>query len=252
MYELAKLTRHQSFQCAVKLRNLDKCAASMEDLANQIVRFLYESLTDGGKPACVLVRFFKTHSYGKLNEELQNAAREILKGSPIDSETKCLTLLATAGDLPQWNDRQMSSAHKAIPLIDEDFVSKAPMISQLIKQFGLDIKSIIHPVPEILAYKNEYKRIPSIFNVFYVPNALTSPYIPAQENFVVPYGIKSVFGFGGMLPSGNVFAIILFTKIFIPIEIAYLFKWVAAYVRVAAATFDKVGCIFNDDVYLLN
>jgi hypothetical protein len=41
-------------------------------------------------------------------------------------------------------------------------------------------------------------------------------------------------------------------KIFIPIEIAYLFKWVAAYVRVAAVSFDEVGCIFNDDVYLVH
>ncbi|WP_207706714.1 hypothetical protein [Acetobacterium tundrae] len=48
------------------------------------------------------------------------------------------------------------------------------------------------------------------YGVFLVPQALGSPYIPAQKEFVVPYQIKSVMGFGGMLPMLDIFVIIIF------------------------------------------
>jgi hypothetical protein len=49
--------------------------------------------------------------------------------------------------------------------------------------------------------------------VFHVESALGSPYIPAQEDFVVRFGIKSVLGFGGLLVNGDLFAVILFTTV---------------------------------------
>ena len=49
------------------------------------------------------------------------------------------------------------------------------------------------------------------YNVFFVEDAIGSPYIPAQDDFVVPYGVRSVLGFGGLMPSGQVFAALLFT-----------------------------------------
>jgi hypothetical protein len=77
------------------------------------------------------------------------------------------------------------------------------------------------------------------FNVFYVPEALGSPYIPAQKEFVIPYQVQSVLGFGGVLPSGELFAVILFSKVSIPLETADRFKWLSAYVRIAVESFGK-------------
>jgi hypothetical protein len=114
------------------------------------------------------------------------------------------------------------------------------MISQLIQQFGLEIENVIEPAPELLADLESHT-----FNVFYIPEALGSPYIPAQKDFVIPYKIKSVMGFGGMLPSGNLFAILLFAKVLIPENTAKdLFKWISAYARIPAAYFDE-GVIFK-------
>ena len=45
-----------------------------------------------------------------------------------------------------------------------------------------------------------------------MPEAAGSPYIPAQEDFVQPVGIRSVLGFGGMLPGGDIFVVILFSR----------------------------------------
>ena len=39
------------------------------------------------------------------------------------------------------------------------------------------------------------------YDTFYVPESVGSPYIPTQDDFVIPNGIKSVLGFGGVLSS---------------------------------------------------
>jgi hypothetical protein len=215
---------------------MDVGAKNIEDIAERMVRHLYGNLIDSqtGQPACALVRFFMTCPYMELSSELQASAWEIGGKRNISSTAKCLTLLATAGDAPQWNSRQLSTGHKAIPLLDKEFINRAPMISQLIHQFGLDVNMLLDPDPDILVDLEK-----TTFNVFYVPQAPGSPYIPAQKDFVVPYGIQSVLGFGGMLPSGNLFAIILFAKTKISPEAANLFKWISAYARIAVASLDK-------------
>ncbi|MBW4692125.1 MAG: histidine kinase [Lyngbya sp. HA4199-MV5] len=234
MYDLKTFTQENMYDCAIALRNMNAGAKSMEDMANQIVRYLHSSLIDqhSGTPACALVRFFKTHAYKGLDPELQDAAQAILKGRSIVGATKCLTLLATAGDEPYWNSRRKSMGHQAIPLMDEDFVRRAPMILQLIQQFGLDVSTVIDTAPTLIT---DIER--TTFNVFYVPEAYNSPYIPAQREFVIPYQIQSVLGFGGMLSTGDLFAIILFSKISISPATANLFKWIAAYVRIPTASF---------------
>ncbi|GAB4228736.1 MAG: hypothetical protein Kow00121_57770 [Elainellaceae cyanobacterium] len=241
MYNLTNFTQEDMFRCAIALRNMNDGAKSMEEVANRIIYHLYENLVDQApdRRACALVRFFKTHSYGDLNEDLQKAASEILGAQAAKPSTKCLTLLATAGEAPEWNSRHTSIGHKAIPLIDQDFIERAPMISQLIQQFGLEAKAIIEPNPKLLL---DLER--KTFNVFYIDEALGSEYIPSQAHFVIPYKIKTILGFGGMLPSGDLFAVIMFTRLLIPYQTAELFKWIAAYVRIAAAAFDQ-GPIFK-------
>jgi hypothetical protein len=236
MYDLATFTKDDMCHCAVALRNMDERSGSMEETAERIVRYLYENLVDRrtGRKTCALVRFFKTHPYEGLNGELQEAASAILKGRSIPRRTKCLTLLATAGDEPQWNVRADSIGHQAIPLIDQDFVNRAPMILQLIQQFGLEVSAVIDTVPTLITPLPH-----KAFNVFYVAEALGSPYIPAQETFVIPYRIQTVLGFGGMLPSGELFAVILFSKTAIPFKTANYFKWVSAYVRIAVEAYGQ-------------
>ncbi len=241
MYDLNRLTKENLLNFAVKLRNMDTDAVSMEAMAVSMVSYIYENFVlPDGNPACSLVRFFKTHPYGELPEDIQLETKSILNGRTINRDTKCLTLLATMGENPQWNSRKLSVGHQVIPLIDQNTVAKIPMISQLVWQFGLEIENVIKPEPEIIINLGKKN-----FNVFYIPEAINSPYIPAQTQFVIPYQIKSVLGLGGMLPSGNIFVIILFSKVQIPVDLAYLFKWVAVYARVAATSVENKGIIFD-------
>ena len=236
MYDLTKFTLKDMVECGMTLCQLGLGVESMESASNRIVKYFYEHLIDKqtGTPACALIRCFKTHPYQELDAELRKSASSMM-GNYFPSPTlKCLTLLATAGDKPEWNSRYSSLGHKAIPLVSEEMVAQSPMISQLIRQFGLDISTVLKADPKLLVGLEERK-----LNVFHVPTAVGSPYIPAQESFVIPCGIKSVQGFGGLLPSGNLFAIIMFSKVEISSSTAEKFKTLASNVKSALLPFDR-------------
>ena len=84
------------------------------------------------------------------------------------------------------------------------------------------------------------------YNVFFVPEAQGHPSIPAQD-FVARYGVKSALGFGGILPSGNLFAVIMFTRVAIPLSTAQMFRTLALNVKLNILPFAN-GPIFNDGV----
>jgi hypothetical protein len=112
------------------------------------------------------------------------------------------------------------------------------MISQLIVQFGLDIADVVKPEATLMLELEQ-----RTFNVFHVEEAAGSPFVPAQQDFVVPFGIRSVLGFGGMLPDGNLIAIIMFSKVRIPREKADMFKTLSLSAKLAVLPFAD-GTIF--------
>ncbi|MEO0984342.1 MAG: hypothetical protein AAFY20_02215 [Cyanobacteria bacterium J06639_14] len=240
MYNLSDLTLSEMTECGATLRKLGVGSTSMEEVANKIVDYFHAQFLDPdtGQSTLALVRYFKTHSYGNLPVELQQVADQSLGDFPVHPELKCLTLLATAGDRPEWNSRASSQGHQAIPLLSEQMVAQAPMISQLIKQLGLNIRDVLAPDADLLVDLHE-----RTYNVFHVPEALGSPYIPAQDEFVHPYGIRSVLGFGGILPSGNLMAIILFSKSPVRRETAELFRPLSLNAKMTVLSFDP-GNIF--------
>jgi len=240
MYDLTKFTQQDLDRCGEALSKLGSDVGSMEEAANRIVRHLFDNAInpENKKNACALVRFYKTHAYEDLNAELRAFAQGILGHAPESPDIKCLTLLATAGEKAEWNSREASAGHKAIPLPNEASVSQIPMISRLVSQFGLDVKAVIQPDPNLLADLEQQK-----YNAFHVAEAVGSPYIPAQKDFVVPFGIRSVLGFGGMLATGDLFAVIMFAKVQIPRQTADLAKSLALSVKGAVQPF-ATGRIF--------
>lgn len=240
MYDLTRFTLRDMAECGLALRQFGLGVESMEEASNRIVRYLYENFCTKptGEKSCALVRLFKTHPYEDLEVELAEYARSMLGDYPPLPAMKCMTALATVGEQTEWNSRHTSVGHKAIPLASESVVEQLPMISQLIRQLGLDIKTVINPDPNLLVEIEQRK-----YNVFYVPEAIGSPYIPAQDSFVIPFGIKSVLGFGGLLPSGNMFAIIMFLKVQIPISTVQMFSTLALNVKTALLPFDR-GAVF--------
>ena len=233
MYDYAKFTDSELADCGSNLRSAASGASSMEAAANKIVGYLYDNITDStGQKANALVRFYKTHPYNKLDAGLQAFARGILGSAPESDDINCLTLLATIGDLEQWNSRTRSEGHQAIPLASADMVAGIPMIARLLSQFEIDVGSVMRPDPMLIGDLSQ-----KTFNTFYVPEAVGSPYIPFQDGFVIRYGIKSVLGFGGILSSGELFVVIMFSKAGIPSNVASGFSKVATSVKEAVEPF---------------
>jgi hypothetical protein len=239
-YDLSKFDLGDMLKCSLRLRETTAGAPTLEASAQRICRFLYDELHGPDVPhACALVRCYKTHAFGGLDPELQKFARTVLGGDPPSRDMKCLTLMATVGESAAWNSRHLSRGHRAIPLPSPEIVEKAPMIAQLIKELGLELSAVLKPSPEVvkeLAGKRH--------GVFHVEDAFGSPYIPAQDEFVAKHGIRSVLGFGGMLFTGDLFAVILFSTVHVPASAADRFKTLALDVKSAFSRFTETT-VFN-------
>jgi len=239
-YDLTSFGLGDMLKCSLRLRETASGAATLEASAQRICRFLYDELHGPDtKNACALVRCYKTHAFGSLEPDLQQFARSVLGSEPPRSTMKCLTLMATVGSSAAWNSRHLSRGHRAIPLPSPEIVEKAPMISQLIKELGLELSSVLQPSPDVVKELAGKKH-----GVFHVENALGSPYIPAQEEFVERHGIRSVLGFGGMLATGDLFAVILFATVHVPASAADRFKTLALDVKSAFSRFTD-ATVFN-------
>jgi serine phosphatase RsbU (regulator of sigma subunit) len=203
-------------------------ADSMEGAAASLARYLRNSFGEvAGGPEIVMARVFQTVRFDSLGHELREYAAARAR-APLSPDQRCLVLMGTDGDLPQWRDRRRSVDHQAIPLANQDGVRSMPMVAALVDHFGLSMDDFLGDAEGPFASSGKQDSL----EVFYVPDASGSPDVPAQD-FVREHGVRSVLGFGGVLPGGDVFAIILFTRVRIPEHVAELFQTVAVAAKLA-------------------
>jgi hypothetical protein len=219
----------------IAIRRAVRGCATLEAAANRVVGYLYEHCTGAdGSRSCALVRFYKTHPYGGLEPAQQRFAAAQLGAIPPRKSMRCLALVASTGDEPEWSSRHTSRSHMAIPLPSAESVRSAPMITRLIEDLGVDVESLVSSAPATVRGTDA-----RTYDVFHVEDARGSPHIPAQEAFVERYGIRSVVGFGGLLRSGELFAVILFSRHHIPARSATRFRTIALDVRSALFRVDE-------------
>ncbi len=213
------------------LRTVADGAQSLEEVGRRVVTYLREHFIDkvSGQSALPLVRMYITQPVGQLEPALRDYALAAGVDARSGPDVQCLTLLATAGEEEAWNDRRRSVGHKAIPLPSVEALHRMPMIAQLIEQLGLDPRHVVDPDPELFHDLDERS-----YNVFYVADAREHPSIPAQADFVIPYGIRSMVGFGGVLPDGMLLAVVLFSRVPIPPSAVGAFAAAALSTKIAA------------------
>ena len=236
-FELGDMTR-----CGREVRALGT-RACMEDAAQALVEYLRGVFVgEGGMQSCPLVRCFKTHALGRLPEDLATAARGAIQAQDTQqADVPCLTLLGSSGALVEWNGRRRSRGHRAIPLESEAVVERAPMIAQLIQGMGLAVSDVLAPSPGFLLDAEQRS-----FKVFHVAQAKGSRFVQAQR-FVEDHAIASVLGFGGLLPSGDLFAVILFSSVAITEEVAAMFSTIALSTKLLLLPFSH-GPVFREEV----
>ena len=235
-FDLSTFELHDMLRCGLDIRQAARGAPSLEAAANSVVKYLFGAFRDpqSGNAQLALVRFYKTEPYRELEPELRLFAKAALGEAPRDEGMRCLTLMATAGLEADWNDRRRSQGHRAIPLASVRMVHRAPMIAQLIEQMGLDVEHLVQTDSSVVGDSEG-----RTYNTFYVENAVGSPFIPAQGDFVVPFGIQSVVGFGGIL-RGEMFAVVLFSRVPIPPSAANRFKNIALEVKAVLHPIERV------------
>lgn len=228
MHDLATFSLDDMIGCGAMLRGLGEGARSMEDTAVRVARALYDELAHPatGERCCALVRFFETTRLDALAPERRKFAQRMAVGEPLAPETTCLHLLASAGDEPAWNDPMASAGHLAIPLPSEEAIAQMPMIARFCAQLGLTTSSVLRPERFTELAERTY-------DVFHVEHAEESPYVPAKASFVSRHGIRSVVGCGGVLPTGQMFAVLLFSKVHVSTAVAQLFRPLALAIKLA-------------------
>jgi stage II sporulation SpoE-like protein/GAF domain-containing protein/histidine kinase-like protein len=234
-----------------ELRAATAGAATMEEGSAAIVEWLRHAFTDPatGRPAFALARMFHTVTWDRLTPELRAyVGTRDPAAAANDDGLPYLTLLATSGDHPHWSDRRNSRDHQAIPLSASDVVRRAPLALALLDRL-LGLQPSAEPVPARPHGNGEAPglsaRLRDRFDVFHVPEALGSPYVPTPE-FVRDYQIRSAIALGAVLDSGgpdhpdlpgvrntSLYTALLYSRVRIPAETATHFRTLAAAIRLA-------------------
>lgn len=234
---LGALSLPASLEMGSRLRAIGGSSTSMEEVATTAVRMIREeSLTNSNEPASALVRCFVTVRRRQLHGRLAELVRSRTEPNPDD---QFLTLLATDGVEPDWCDRHRSRRHQIIPAGTTLGAMMFPMVTGMFRQFG-------DPLP-VQPAQSEATVDPAerAFGVFHVENPLESPLI-ADHDFIARYGVASVVGVGGRLPTGEVFALLIFSREHIDqARAAYLQPWGLSITLALIPVYERV---FADEV----
>ena len=197
-------------------------------------------------PSIVLARVFGTVPADRL-PPAERAAADAAAGVALFPRTDVLTLFATAGTQPAWNERHRSEAHLAIPLVSRAHVENIPMVSRLLSDLRYRHPGDPAPAPFVMrAFANAN-------GLFYLPDAATAldergrKVIPAAD-FVREHSIRSVFGFGGSYVIQPTFiSTIVFTQESITKETAMHFLQLSSALKAGTARLVNRGLLFGGE-----
>jgi signal transduction histidine kinase len=210
-FALARLAPHELAALGARVRRCaEDRAGTLDDIAHHMVDAIWDAF-DGPAPSqLALVRAYRTRPLCTLPAE-QRA--QVAAGLAVADTTRCLVLSASRGIEPAWNDPAMSASHRAIALSDPAIAIRFPMIAKLVRDLGLDPDAALRPALDDA--------------VFFVADAIGSEHIPAQREFALRYGVRSVVGCGGTLPDGECFALVVFARVVVGADIAAGFSTLA-------------------------
>jgi hypothetical protein len=185
-----------------------------EGVAQRLTEILYKRFEE----SLVLTRLFATIPMGRLPTPNRDFVNRLASSAGIselvNDGTMVLSLLGTAGKLPDWNDRCQSRGHVGIPLASGAFIHSIPIISRLLNEIGLQL-DWMDDWASLFVSKGFLSQSTGMF---YVEDAGTAEdqdgrRIISGQDFVSLHGVKTVFGFGsGFHGNPTLVVLITFTK----------------------------------------
>lgn len=174
---------------------------SLEEAANGFVHCFTRSFE-----SLVLARMFLVTPLSALPMREQ---RLVSPEGQLLPTTSVLSLLATRGREPKWNERTASVGHRIVPLVSAERVAQAPMIARLLGDLKLDLRGLEAGIPiaspQLLGGHN---------GTFFVDDAQLATDEQGRRiispQFAEAYGVRTVFGMGGAYMDGTIVVAILF------------------------------------------
>lgn len=167
---------------------------SFEAVAQGICQAIYDDFGTAGEAQLFrLVRIFRLSTKDELPSNVQ------VTGD--DAHGRWMVLAGTAGDEEAWNDRLLSVNHQVVSL--ESGVS--PMFAAALDQIGMQPVGLDADIGLAMMQGGQLSRF------FHVEEAAGSDNVPAQEDFVEPYGIASAIGLGSPFVNDAAFLLIAFS-----------------------------------------
>lgn len=224
---------------ALRLRALRKDATSVQQAAQHFATVFAQL------PEVELVRLFLVIPAGELPAPARQFASALVGGDArLVDRTPTLSLLGSAGSVTTWNDPATSKGHRAIPLLDREFVNGIPMIARLLQDLHIDLPTA--PTGDAI----ELRRMPGGHNaMFYVGDAQQAVdadgrRIIASREFVEQRGIRTVFGMGGSYYDNTLAVAILFCREVVAKPDANRFGSFIASFKMATSELQTSGRIF--------
>ncbi len=197
--------------------NIDKWK-SFEEVTDFIVNQIYKDfVNESDQKIFELVRIFRM-------VQSDNLPPEGLEDVPESPEW--LALVATAGREDAWNSRLTSAGHRLLP----SAAFTTPMLKAAFEQIGLNQE---HTTEDFM------KSAGLMANFFHVEHAPDSPYIVAQDEFVKPYGIKSVVGIGSPFIGGSMYMLLGFASTKLDKEIAEKVSNLALFIGTLLSNYEE-------------
>jgi hypothetical protein len=173
---------------------------SFEQASQRVCESIFKGFSTedgGGDPIFALVRVYRLTRTAELPSELAALTDP--------SRDRYLALMGTYGQEPAWCDRHQSVGHKLLNL----GADQSPMVSAAFHQLGLEVGI---EMPSVGMQLPLYEGVNLTRDVF-LPDVEGSPFVPAQDGFVKPYGIRAVCGMGTVFVSGSAYLLLAFARV---------------------------------------
>lgn len=199
---------------------------TMEEAAQAVCQEIFESFRDrADNPAFVLFRIFRLGTLDDLPPSLQD--------EPYPDVDNALVLMGSAGLEEAWNNRHTSQAHQVLPIDD----SLSPMFKAAFDQTRLSPR---------LATELEELAVDTFTNYFHVEHVPSSAAVPDQAQFVEPYGVQSMVGFGSRFLSGAAYLAVGFSTQTLKSEDVRRFSEMSIFMSTLLSAYDGRGRLWNE------
>ena len=207
------------------LRDLGVNAGNMENVSQQIVNYMQSALIDAEtkEPACMM-----SNLYMSCPNEIEPFHPTPHQNGQALEESWQLMLMATAGLPANDQTNKASLVPPILPMLSAQSVAQYPIWETILTQMGMPVDYLVQKDRRFAL-----ELATTSFNLILIPNFKDKPELFQSEARYIFQQVETLFGLGGMLPSGQLFVLLMFSKIAVHDEMIELFQPLALSLKLA-------------------